>query len=435
MISTRDLYRLRYLYEKDKSKVSNFVKSLPEEQQIYIAKSWAFTARINQLPPDDVKFQALLWLCGRGFGKTRALCEWVIDMAMREEDQRIALVGRTAADVRDIIVHGESGLMNCAPRRGIEVTFEPSKRLITFPNGSICQTFSAEQPDSLRGVQFHHAACDELAAWQYDEMTYDMLLMTMRLGEDNKVVIATTPQPTKLIKKLTNTEGVHVVRGSTFDNSSNLSNTYIEVLKREYEGTRLGRQELYGEVLLDTPGALWTWDLIKRSEDELPDMRKIVIGVDPAASNNKDSDETGIIVAGIGEDDNYYVLDDISGIYSPHEWATRVNKAFKEWKADRVVIETNQGGAMAIHTLRTVNSTLPVKGVHAKRGKYARAEPIAALYEQEKVLHSKIFDELEEQMTSYSPQFAKGSPDRLDALVYAIQDLKGNASSYGFSFG
>lgn len=434
MISTRDLYRLRYTYEKDKNKVSKFVKSLSKEQQLYVANSWAFTARINQLPPEGVDFQSLLWLCGRGFGKTRALCEWVIDMAMMDEDQRIALVGRTAADVRDIIVHGESGLMNCAQRRNIDVTFEPSKRLITFPNGSICQTFSAEQPDSLRGVQFHHAACDEMAAWQYDEMTWDMLLMTLRLGQGNKVVIATTPQPTKLIKKLTNTEGVHVVRGSTFDNSSNLSDTYIKVLQREYEGTRLGRQELYGEVLTDTPGALWTWDSIVRNEGELPDMKKIVVAIDPAASNNKDSDETGIVVAGISENNMYYILDDVSGIYSPHEWATAAVEAYRRWDASSIVIETNQGGAMAIHTLRTIDQSLPIKGIHAKKGKYVRAEPIAALYEQGKALHHGIYEDLEEQMTSYSPQFAKGSPDRLDAMVYAVQELKGSASSFGFVF-
>ena len=299
MITLTTGTKLRRLYENDKDKFKQWFSTLSKKEQAEVVTSWAFQARDKQLRPEG-KWNTLLWLCGRGFGKTRALCEDLIANAMSNPGKRIAIVGRTAADVRDIIINGESGILACCTARDIRVNYEPSKRLITFPNGSIAQTYTAEQPDQLRGVQFHDAYCDELAAWQYDTMTWDMLLMTMRLGNDNKIMIATTPQPTQLIRKLTNTEGVHVVRGSTFDNAANLSETYVEVLKREYEGTRIGRQELYGEVLLDTPGALWNWDMIHKAE-ELPQFKRIVVGVDPAASNNKDSDETGIVVAAYGD--------------------------------------------------------------------------------------------------------------------------------------
>ena len=439
MITTSRMYQLRHLYEEDSSKAKAFIRSLPKLVQAELASSWAFNARIKQLPPENWKdnsgdkINTLLWLCGRGFGKTRALCEWVIDKAVSSPNLRIALVGRTAADVRDILVNGESGILSCCEKRDLRVTYEPSKRLITFPNGSICQLYTAEKPDQLRGVQFHHAACDELAAWQYDEMTWAMLQMTLRLGEDNKTVIATTPQPTKLIMKLTKTEGCHVVRGSTFDNSRNLSKTYIEILKREYEGTRLGRQELYGEVLTDVPGALWTWEMFKRVEELPNDIVRTVVAIDPAVSSNKNSDETGITVACKSKGGQYYLLADKSGVYTPNEWATLAINLFDTYEADRIIYESNQGGDSVAETIRTVRATVPIKAVRASKGKYARAEPIAALYEQGKVYHIGVYDKLEEQLTTYNPEFYKGSPDRLDALVWALTELKGNGP-FGFTF-
>ena len=433
MLNKDTLYKLRYRYEECPEEVKAFFKTLSNDQIKHIASSWAFTARINQLPPPNVEWQTLLWLCGRGFGKTRALCEWVIDQAMSEGGQRIALVGRTAADVRDILVNGEAGLIKCANKRGMLLNYERIKRLLTFPNGSICQTYTAEQPDQLRGVQFHHAACDELAAWQYDQETWDMLLMTLRLGEGNKIIVATTPQPTPLIKKLIDTPKIEVVRGSTFDNKDNLSETYIEVLTREYEGTRLGRQELYGEVLLDTPGALWQWKDIRRV-DELPDdIIRTVVAVDPAVTNNPNSDETGICVAAKSRSGNYYIIDDLTLKASPLEWGKAVCEAYQRYKADRVIYEANQGGDLVAENIRVANRTIPIKSVRASKGKYSRAEPIAALYEQGKVYHVKEFKELEDQMSSYNPQFYKGSPDRLDALVWALHELKGQGQ-IGFIF-
>lgn len=424
MISNETLYKLRYKYEENPLEVREFFKTLSAPELEYIASSWAFTARYNQLPPKN-KWQILLWLCGRGFGKTRSLCEWVIDTAMSKSNLRIALVGRTAADVRDILINGESGLLACAQKRGLILEYEPSKRLLTFPSGSICQTYTAEQPDQLRGVQFHHAACDELAAWQYDEGTWDMLQMTLRLGDDNKILIATTPQPSKLIKKLTQSDAVTVVRGSTFDNKDNLSTVFIETLKREYEGTRLGRQELYGEVLLDTPGALWTWESIHRVERLPDDIVRTVVAVDPAVTNNPDSDETGICVAAKSRSGKYYILADRTLKGSPLEWGKATVKAYQDFKADRIIYESNQGGDLVAQNIRVADRTVPLKDVRASKGKYSRAEPIAALYEQGKVFHVGEFRELEDQMTSYNPEFYKGSPDRLDAMVWALTELKG----------
>jgi len=290
-------------------------------------------------------------------------------------------------------------------------------------NGSRIKLFSADEPERLRGPQHHGAWCDEMAAWRYDE-AYDQLMFGLRLGDKPQIVVTTTPKPRKLIKNLIARDGVSITRGSTFENAANLSESALIELRARYEGTRLGRQELMGELLTDVEGALWTPGMIDSARiATLPDhLTQIVVAIDPAVTNNEDSDETGIIVAGRSGTGEGYVLADYSIKASPLEWAQRVVDAFDEHKADRVVVEVNNGGDMIPAVLRQVRPNLPIKQVRASRGKRLRAEPVAALYEQGRVHHVGSFERLEEQMTTWTPEDPK-SPDRLDALVWAVSSL------------
>jgi predicted phage terminase large subunit-like protein len=265
--------------------------------------------------------------------------------------------------------------------------------------------------------------CDELASWQYPD-AWTQLLLGLRLGADPRVVVTTTPRPTPIVRQLISATTTHTTRGRTLDNRANLAPQFLDAIVRQYEGTRLGRQELDGEILDDNPGALWKRDLIDRVR-EAPQLRRIVVGVDPAVSANAQSDETGIVAAGVGFDGRFYVLDDASGRYSPDQWASRVAALYRARSADRVVVEINQGGDLVTSTLRTVDRTLPITTVHAKRGKALRAEPVAALYEQGRVSHVGALATLEDQMTAWDPASDATSPDRVDALVYALTELAG----------
>lgn len=297
-------------------------------------------------------------------------------------------------------------------------------------------TYSADEPERLRGPQHDAAVCDELAAWRYPE-AWDMLQFGLRLGDDPRCVVATTPKPVKLLKELLAREGKDVVvsRGSTYENKANLARTFLETIVSKYEGTRLGRQELLAELLTDVPNALWQ----RAKIDELriakaPELTRIVVAIDPAAKSTEGSDETGIIVAGMGKDGHGYVLDDLSGHYQPLGWARKAIWAFEHYKADRIIAEINNGGEMVEATLRSVNKSIPYKGVHATRGKVIRAEPIAALYEQGKVHHVGSFPQLEDQLCEMTLDFdrtASGySPDRLDANVWALSELMPGRSSF-----
>jgi predicted phage terminase large subunit-like protein len=290
-------------------------------------------------------------------------------------------------------------------------------------NGSRIKLFSADEPERLRGPQHHGAWCDEMAAWRYDE-AYDQLMFGLRLGDKPQTVVTTTPKPRRLIKNLLARDGVHITRGSTFENAANLSESALIELRARYEGTRLGRQELMGELLTDVEGALWTPVMIEnaRVASEPEHLTQIVVAIDPAVTNNEDSDETGIVVAGRTGTGEAYVLADYSIKASPLEWAQRVVDAFDEHKADKVVVEVNNGGDMIPAVLRQVRTNLPIKQVRASRGKRLRAEPVAALYEQGRVHHVGNYERLEEQMTTWTPEDPK-SPDRLDALVWAISSL------------
>lgn len=389
---------------------------------------WRAQARASQLPPPG-EWNGWLILAGRGFGKTRAGSGWVHELVESGTAGRIGLIGPTAADVRDVMVEGVSGLLNTAPK-WMQPVYEPSKRRVSWPNGAVATLFSSEEPRRLRGPEHDAVWADELCAWESVQDTWDMMNFGLRLGKRPRWLVTTTPKPIKTLKGLLARQDVVVTRGSTFENEANLAPTFLDTLRERYEGTRLGRQELNAELLSDTPGALWIVAWLDRDRvKEAPDLKRIVVAIDPAVSNNEGSDETGVVVAGVDAKRQNYVLEDLSGRYAPHEWASKAIEAYRRHKADRIIAEVNNGGAMVEATIRAIDSSVPFKAVHATRGKVVRAEPIAALYEQRKVHHVGTFDVLEDQMCSFTTDFDRSrngySPDRVDALVWAITELSG----------
>lgn len=389
-----------------------------------IERDWRAMARPEQLPPEGDEWSIWLILAGRGFGKTRTGAEWVRSLAESAAVARIALVGPTAADVRDTMVEGESGVLGVSSN-SFRPNYEPSKRRLTWPNGVQATMFSSEEPERLRGPQHGAAWLDELGAWRNARETYDQLQFGLRLGRQPRQLITTTPRPIPLLRELIKREGVKITRGSTHDNAANLAPSFLSEIVKRYEGTRLGRQELNAELLDDVPGALWNREMLERARIErgvLPPLKRIVIGIDPAVSVSETSDETGIVVAGLGTDGRGYLLEDASGKYSPIEWARRAVGLYHSWKADRVIAEVNNGGAMVETTLRTVDQRVSYRAVHASRGKIIRAEPISALFEQGRVSLVGAFPELEDQLCTFSPG-SPGSPDRLDATVWAFTEL------------
>jgi predicted phage terminase large subunit-like protein len=400
--------------------------------------SWAAIARPNQLPPRGDWWQIWLLLAGRGFGKTRTLAEWVCEQILFGLASRIALVAATAADARDVLVEGESGILAVAPP-WFRPVYESSKRRLTWPNGAIATTYSAEEPERLRGPQHDAAVCDELGSWSRPE-TRDMLQFGLRLGRKPRCLVATTPRPTKLIRELLAREGrdVVVTRGSTYENRANLAPGFFDQVIRKYEGTRLGRQELNAELLEDTPGALWSHGIIDAARQAAaPHLVRIVVAIDPASTSGEDADETGIVVVGKDNQGHGYVLADASGKYQPIEWAKIAITAYRTHHADRIVAEVNNGGEMVENTLRIVDPNIPFTAVRASRGKVTRAEPVSALYEQGRMHHIGTFVQLEDQMTNFTSDFdrhsAGYSPDRVDALVWAVTDLM-LAEMKGYAF-
>lgn len=384
---------------------------------------WPLWARAKQLPPEG-DWRVWLILAGRGFGKTRTGAEWVRALAETGRAGRIALVGETAGDARDVMVEGESGLLACCPPWGRPL-YEPSKRRVTWPNGAMATCFSADDPDQLRGPQFDSAWADEIAKWRY-EAAWDNLMLGLRLGADPRCVATTTPKPRAWLSRLMADPRTVLTRGGTRENAANLAPAFLDQILARYDGTRLGRQEIEGEYLVDVPGALWTRALIEAARvpaATVPELQRVVVAVDPAVTSGAEADETGIVVAGRDAGTGFWVLEDLTGRLSPDLWARRVADAFARVRADTVVCEVNQGGDLVAATLRTVDPTLPVRSVRATRGKRLRAEPVAALYEQGRVRHAGAFDALEDQMTRFTGALGDASPDRLDALVWALTDL------------
>jgi predicted phage terminase large subunit-like protein len=360
---------------------------------------------------------------GRGAGKTRSGAEWIRQRVESGQSSRIALVAQTPADVRDVMIEGESGICSISPSWNMPL-YEPSKRRLTWPNGAFALAFSSYEPDRLRGPQFDTAWCDELASWHYARETWDNLMFTMRLGTDPRVAVTTTPKPMKLVKDLMNRPDCAISRGSTYDNVQNLPTQFFQTILNRYEGTSLGRQEIYAELMDEAEGALWRREWLDGNRvASAPDLHRIIIAIDPAVTASEQSDETGIVAVGLGEDDNIYILDDVSGRYSPDGWARAAIKLYSKLEADLIVGEVNNGGDMVEYTLRTIEPSIPYKAVHASRGKRARAEPIAALYEQGKGHHVGTFPDLEDQLCTWEPLSNDASPDRMDALVWAASEL------------
>jgi phage terminase large subunit-like protein len=367
-------------------------------------------------------------LAGRGAGKTRTAAEWLAWKAISNENTRWAIVAPTHADARDTCVEGESGILNILKEFGVLKDYNRSISEIFLTNRSRIKLFSGEEPDRLRGPQFHGGWFDELAAFKRPD-AWDQYQFGARLGQHPQTIVTTTPRPTKLIKDLVDRKGVHVVRGSTFDNAKNLAPSALAELKLRYENTRLGRQELYGEILDTVEGALWTREMIERARvTDIPPLIRIVVAIDPAVTNNATSDETGIVAAGITSDNHYYVLSDKSLKASPDAWARQAVNLYHDLGADKIIAETNNGGDMVTLLIKQVDHSAPVKKVTATRGKQLRAEPISSLYEQGRVHHHGYFAELETQMCEWTPVSSE-SPDRLDALVWAITELNSGSSS------
>jgi phage terminase large subunit-like protein len=364
-------------------------------------------------------------MAGRGFGKTRAGGEW-IKAQEKAGMRRMALVGSTASDARDVMVEGESGLLSLYPSRE-RPRYSPAVRRVIWPSGARATLYSADEPERLRGPQHEAAWCDDIGSWRYPE-AWDMLMFGLRLGTHPRVVITTTPRPTKLVRELVSDPGIAITRGSTYDNRANLAPTFFSQIVKKYEGTRLGRQELDAELLEDVPGALWNQGMIEAARvRQRPELQRIVVAIDPAVTSGEDADETGIVVAGKTTDGAGYVLGDLSGRYAPIEWAQKAIAAYRAFSADRIVAEVNNGGDMVEATLRMVDSDIPFTAVRASRGKVVRAEPVAALYEQGRVHHVGGFARLEDQMCAFTTDFDRGmagySPDRVDALVWALSEL------------
>lgn len=369
-----------------------------------------------------------MWLIqtGRGWGKTRTGSEAVRAEKAAGRARRIALVGPTAADVRDVMVGGPSGIIAVSPPWD-RPEYQPSKRRIVWKDGAVAYLYSAEEPDRLRGPQHDFAFCDELASWYYPE-AWDNLLLGMRMGPHPRIVATTTPKPRTFLKAIMEDPRTVITRGSTYDNRDNLPEAFFSQVVARYEGTTLGRQEIEGEYLEDMPGALVTravMDALRVTDP--PDMERIVIAVDPAATAHEESDETGIVACGKGRDDHFYCLADESGRYGPLAWGKKVLALATRLEADAVVAEVNQGGDMVSTILslcaRELGVPMPrLLTVHAKRGKVLRAEPVVALYEQGRVHHVGAFPNLEDQLCGWTVD-ADWSPDRLDALVYALSEL------------
>lgn len=420
---------------------------LPEEERSAVLSGvdmdalmwdWSAWARPEQKPPDGFDWSIWLYLAGRGAGKTRSAAEWVRERAKStsEGHTRFLLVARTAADVRDVIVEGDSGIMNISPPSE-KPHYEPSKRRLTWPNGNTALLATADEPDGLRGVQAHYSWADELAAWRQTPdaagmTSWDNLRVATRLGDHPQIIATTTPKRVpilySLISESEKTKRVHISKGSTMDNSGNLSEAYLEAIMGVYSGTRLAQQELYGEMLDDVEGALWTIEMIEESrQGSLPPSAPLrCIGVDPSVAENP-RDECGIVVCASTADRDLYkrhawVLEDATIHGSPEVWANKVVEMARRWGAP-VVAEVNQGGALVRSAINSIDPNVKVLEVHSKYGKALRAEPIVLAYEQARVHHIGYFADLESQMTSWIPEDTRKSPDRVDALVHAMTAL------------
>ncbi|WP_019832507.1 DNA-packaging protein [Sphingomonas sp. PR090111-T3T-6A] len=404
------------------------LRLMPVARAEALRADWRFWARPEQLPPEGEDWRIWLLMAGRGFGKTRAGAEWVRSIAEADGAARIALVGATLAEARAVMVEGESGLLAIAPDAAWPV-WEPSLRRLSWPNGAIATLHSAAEPEALRGPQHSHGWCDEIAKWPHGMTAWDNLMLGLRLGEHPRVVATTTPRPVPLVRALVGRGDVVVTGGRSVDNRANLPPDFLSAVEQAYGGTRFGRQELDGELIEEVEGALWSRELIERCRiREALEPVRVAIGVDPPAGAGEGSDACGIVVAALDAEGVGHVIEDatVQGL-GPEGWARAVALAAERHRADRIIAEANNGGAMVESVLRAADSRLPVQLVHARQGKAARAEPVAMLYAQGKVRHVGGFPALEDEMAGLlmgGGYAGPGrSPDRADALVWALTAL------------
>lgn len=423
MITAHDLYSMK---GKVPHNILHYLKEkLSEQDQARLLTYWPFWARPQQLAPVGDWTHWLL-LAGRGFGKTRTGAEWIRHLVETGQAGRIALVAPTSADAREVMIEGESGLAAIASA-DFRPRYEPSKRRLTWPNGAIATAYSADEPERLRGPQHDAAWCDELCAWRLAAEAFDMLMFGLRLGQKPRTCITTTPKPTRFLKKLMTHPGIHITRGSTFDNIDNLAPSFAKDILTRYEGTSIGRQELYAEIIEEVAGALWNRSLLDslRVSSVPAKFDRLIVAIDPPAGSS--GDECGLIAAGICGPTAYILEDWSKGGLSPRGWAERAVRLYHHIGADRMVAEVNQGGAMIEALIRTEDKNISYRPLFAGASKAARAEPVAALYEQGRVKHTAIFTELEDQMCAFTSPFDRQrmgySPDRVDALVWAISEL------------
>jgi phage terminase large subunit-like protein len=422
------------LAREDEATQRRVLRALTRPQRRELNERWACWAHEGQLPPDG-DWRIWLMMAGRGFGKTRAGAEWVSALARANPALRIALVGRSNEDVKKVMIEGESGLFAVA-REGERFRWSSTAGVLEFASGALAFVYSSENPEKLRGPQHHIGWCDEAATWTYPDATYDNLMLGLRLGAWQQVLLTTTPKPIPLLRRLLADGENAVTRGGSADNP-NLSAAFLASVQRAYGGTRLGRQELEGELIEDLIGALWTRAMMGQARvdrgtviGDCPDVAlvRVVIGVDPPMSAGETADACGIVAVGLGEDDIGYVLADCSvqGL-SPERWANAVVEAAEAHDADLVVAEANNGGALVESVLRAARATLPIRLVHATRGKATRAEPVAALFESGQAKFAGRFRALEDELAGFSVggdyQGPGRSPDRADAMVWALTEL------------
>ena len=430
-LSLADQFRLLPLAERDAR-----LACMTDEESAALLYDWEWWARPSQMLPGDVNPRTpdgswIYWvpLAGRGWGKTRVGAE-TVRIWIRQGFNRVNLIGATADDARDIMIEGESGILAICPKAE-RPFYRASKRRLEWPNGATSLIFTADEPERLRGKQHAKLWPDEIAAWRFPE-AWDQAQLGLRLGARPQAVVTSTPRPIKIVKELMADPTTLITRGTTYDNRANLAKAFINKIITKYEGTRLGRQELNAEILDDNPGALWNHAQIDKDRvSKVPEMSRVVVGVDPAVTSNEDSDLTGIVAAGRDKQNppHFYILEDASLIDTPMGWATRAVKSYKTNEADRVVAEVNNGGDMVEAIVRVVDPNVSYIGVHATRGKTIRAEPIAALYEQGRVHHVGTFGALEDQMCDWDPLTSKKSPDRMDALVWALTELSADGDT------
>lgn len=385
---------------------------------------WNKTARENQKIPKGDWF---LWmiLAGRGFGKTRTGAETIMQLVDSGRYKNVAIIGKNLGETRGIMVEGQSGIMSTSLSVD-NVTFYPSKRQILWKNGAKAFLIGADNYESMRGYQFDLIWVDEFAKFKNPKDVWDQILFTLRLGDDPKCIMTTTPKPLKILLELSKNSFTYLTKGSTFENKENLAAKFIETMKATYVNTHLGKQELFGEIVINKDNSLWKIENIQYKEISKDSMKRIVIGVDPAVTSRENSDETGIIVAGIGYDEKIYIMDDLSGKYKPPEWAKIVSKAYEKYDASRVVAEVNNGGDLVEGMIRNVSKYISYSSVRAIKGKVSRAEPVALLYESSNIYHCHKFPVLEGQMCdmSYDSETTNNQhDDRVDALVWAVTEL------------